>query len=262
MAPISSYNDIITRVGGNYYACEPIYGETQATTGIFVTNTGPMCRLFDTAALPNPLPSGVSSYVPTFIQARVEAAVGNAVLFTQAVNLGSLNIGTNTFTDGSAMPTVTELGNSNATWGPVLVEITTGLNATPGNFTITYVDQDGNAAETTSNIAMPTTNNGIRTVGWVTLNSTDVGVRDITAAAQNAGTTPSGVIRFWGVRPIGQSFTTTSIGVLMSENLLSSGFIWSELGAGEQPIGFSVINGTTQTAKAASGAIYYIGASS
>lgn len=262
MAKIASYDDIITRVGGNYYACEPIYGESQASTGIFVTNTGPMCHLFDTVPLPSPLPTGVAAYVPTFIQARVETAAGFGVIFAQTINLGSLNIGTNTFTDGSAFPTVTELGNSNATWGPVLAEITTGLNATPGSFTFTYIDQDGNAAETISAVTLPTTNNGIRTVGWIPLNTGDVGVRDITAAAQSGGTTPSGVIKFWGIRPIGQSFTTTSLGLFMSENLLSSGFIWSELGAGEQIVGFSVINGTAQAAKAASGSIYYIGASS
>lgn len=150
--------------------------------------------------MPSSLPSGVSGFIPTRFTVTSSNNLG-AIYLCRLVNLGSLNISTNTFTDGSAMPTVTELNTSRAMSGIVLIEVTTVLNATPGNLQITYVDQDGNTAESNTAQAFAASA-AVGSIGVVTLNSGDTGVRDITNAQRTAGTTPTGVITLWGVIPL------------------------------------------------------------
>lgn len=258
---ITSYNDLIARIGGNYWLSQPLWGEQTATVTSTISGSDfasvATARLGEGKALPSGLPTGVTSYIPTRVTSAVSVA-GQSILICKMVNLGSLDISgaSGTFTDGSAMPTVTELGVSRQIASPVLMEVTTVLNATPGTITITYVDQDGNGAETTAGHVL-TASVAVRSVGTVLLNSTDWGASDITAAARSGGTTPTGVIKFWGIIPI--SFMSGSpglAGMTVLDNLLTSGFSWLELGAGDTYGAF--VTGNT-SAKSIIGDLFFVG---
>lgn len=257
---VSSYNDIIARIGSDYCAVEPLYGEFQGTRGVIVTTSAPMVNMYDGPTTPSSLPSGVNAFVPTFVTGKIDAAINVTVMLARAINLGTLDLATNTFTDGSAYPTIKELGNnSSQSFGPVFCEITTALNATPGSFTITYIDQDNNAPETSSSYTLPTSNNGIKLVGWLNLNSTDIGVIDITGATQSGGSSPSGTLKFWGVIPLSMSSASPSLGLVQADNLLTDGFIWNELPVSTTIKGFSLASGTTSTGRAYVGALTIVG---
>jgi len=258
MASVASYDDLVNRVGGNFTLNEPFWGETQATTGLMSSNYASYVNLATMRTFPS-FPAGVTSYIPTTISGQFSSGTtGFPVFVCQAVNLGTLDISGPTFTDGSAMPTETELGVSSATYGPVFYEITTALNATPGSIQVTYIDQDGNAAEAGPTYALPTTNGNIHTMGTLGLNGSDIGVRDITTATRTGGTTPTGVIKFWGIRPIAMMCSDGN-GVLYTENLITSCFNFCCLPAGAQVLYITTSGGTTTTARALSGSMFVIG---
>jgi len=241
--PIRAYNVLISQIGAGYWLQQPLWGEVANTPIIMGGNNLQIVRLGETKALPNPLPTDVTAYLVTRISAAQSSA--GSLLLGKLINLGSLDISgaSGTFTDGSAMPTITELGTSNITASAVFVEVTTALSGAPGSFTITYVDQDGNAAETTTAQALGASA-PVRSGGWVVLNSPDWGARDITAAARSGGTTPTGTIKFWGMIPLTILPGTTS-NVVWSENLLTGTFSLPRLGAGDMIGGF-VFNNNTQ----------------
>jgi hypothetical protein len=181
-------------------------------------------------ALPSPLPTGVTAYIPTRV--FIGSSVAGEVLWCRLVNLGSIDISPSTFTDANAFPTYTELGDASVSEsGVVFAEVTTVLNATPGSLAITYVDQNGNTAEATTAVAL-TASAAVGTGAFIALNAGDYAVRDITAAARTLGTTPTGVIKFWGVRPLIMT-PVTSLGGTM-ENLLTSAFHPQRFAAGDQ----------------------------
>jgi hypothetical protein len=255
---VASYDDLISRVGSNYAATWPFYGELQSTTGLLGGNNQALQRLGYARTLPS-YPSGVTGYIVTAVQGAISlSSVTRTILVCQCVNLGSLDISTNTFTDGSSMPTITELGSSVTSWGPVFVEYITALGGTPGSLTITYVDQDGNSAETSAAQAMSATNPNPGTVGWIVLNSGDVGVRDITTAARSGGTTPTGTVKFWGVLPICQ-ISTTGLGAFYIEPMLTQDFMWANLPEGSDIRLFNYSGGTSIAATAMSGILNIIG---
>lgn len=255
---VASYNDLIARVGNNYVANWPFYGETAATTGIFGGCNMALQRIGHGRTLPS-LPSGVTGYIATAAQGLILTSSSLRTVFVcECINLGTLDISTPTFTDGSAMPTQTVLGSSINTYSSVLVEVTTALNATPGSFTVTYVDQSGNAAETTTAQTLPTTNNGIGCAGWVNLNTGDVGVRDITTATRTGGTTPTGVIKFWGILPICQ-LCTAGGGTIYVEPMLTQDFMWAKLSAASDIRLFSFSGGSSIVGTAITGSISIVG---
>lgn len=257
--PITSYNDIINRIGGGFSLQQPLWGEhtTAVTATLISTDTFSRARVGDAKPLPSGLPTGVTAYIPTRVSASITLA-SQTILLAKMINLGSLDISgaSGTFTDGSSMPTITELGVSRTTASAVLMEVTSDLSALPGTITITYVDQNGNAAETTAAMTL-TTLAASRTVGAVILNSGDTGVQDITAAARSGGTVPTGTIKFWGLVPI--SFLAGSpgtIGVCVMDNLVTSAFNWVKLGAGD--IYGTFVWGSTGT-KAILGDVFFVG---
>jgi hypothetical protein len=176
------------------------------------------------------------------------------MLVAELINLGSLNISTNVFTDGSAMPTRTELNASNATASPIIAEITTALNATPGNVTVTYVDQDGNTAEATTAQALPVSG-PIHDAGYIALNGQDWGARDITTATRTGGTTPTGTVKFWGLLPLALISSTPVAQQAVKANLLTGDFNLSRLGAGAT---IGVFSNSSAT-RAMLGDVYFIG---
>ena len=243
MAALSSVNDYVARIGNGYGAQRPFRVEIDAaTTATLYSGQSISMQKSTIVQLMESLPTGVTGYRLT--NCTLQASVATNYMLAKLVNLGSLDISgaSGTFTDGSAMPTVTEANNSNVTFSSVIAEVTTALNATPGSSTITYVDQDGNSAETSPSTAL-TASAALKTCGPVPLNTADIGVRDITAAARSAGTTPTGVIKYWGVVPLG-FFAVHDIGTAVQINFLTTNTPPPLLTAGDE-LYFITLSGTT-----------------
>lgn len=254
MGAVVTYDEILNRVGGGYTLSEAIGGLIESNAVVMGGNNVGFHRIGRIKTLPS-LPSGVSAYIPASISLETSTSGTYCAIAAQMTDLGELNVGTNTFTDGSSMPTRTELGVSRTTSGPVFREVTTAMNSNPGSFTITYVDQDGNSAEATSSQTIGNSS-VVGNSGFVVLNSPDVGVRDITASSRTGGASHAGVMKFWGITPIAiLSHVTGSQGLGEFVNLLTSKFNCQRLPASAQ-VGIFVMN---SGAKAVQGNIFFVG---
>jgi hypothetical protein len=251
---LTTYDQFIDRIADGYGGVELFDGEVPtATTATLLSGLNGGQNVAGMRTLPT-LPSGVTAYIPTAVS--ISATTLTSYLVAKVISLGSIDISgaSGTFTDGSSMPTITELGTSRTTCSAVIAEVTTALNATPGSLSITYVDQDGNSAEATTAQTL-TASAAAGTTGYVILNAGDIGVQDITTAVRSAGTTPTGVIKFWGVVPI-VSISTGNVDIPEKANLLTQFFNPIRLGAGDVIRVFPVLTATT---KRVFGMINFIG---
>lgn len=232
MAHAQTYNDILKRISDRFDRLQPAWGEVETALVTIGGVSSNMHVAGWTRAMPDPLPSGVSRYF--LLSAWLTSSIsGLCCLLAKAVNLGSLDIATPTFTDGVQMPTVTELGVSRQVASAIIVEVTTPLNSAPGNLTVTYVDQDGNTAETTASQALGASA-PVRSGGWVVLNAPDWGVRDVTTASRSGGTSPTGVVKFWGLVPLMMfPIAVGQEGAPDVNTALTEGFNLSPLGAAD-----------------------------
>lgn len=214
---LDAVNDYVARFGSGHWAQFPFQFEQVATTSFGAVASSQMVGQLVLPALP----SGVTNYIVTRAHAYSQQGTTFALLLAHLIDLGSIDISgaSGTFTDGSAMPTVDEGGVSRVTNGAILMEITTVLNATPGALTITYTDQDGNTGQSSGAMTLPASG-VVGSAGFATLAGTDCGARDITAASRSAGTTPTGVIKFWGVRPIAVLTPLSNIVAFCADNLI------------------------------------------
>lgn len=116
-------------------------------------------------------------------------------------NLGEINIGTGTFTDGVAMPTKTVGGASVQTAAMMaFAHIDTALTGTAPALTVTYTDQDGNTGNTCS-MTLPATATATSSYFMIPhLANGDTAIRDITACSRTGGT--AGVVSFRGILPL------------------------------------------------------------
>ena len=227
MAAFDSYDNVLAQIASGYRLSLPFWGEIQTATVAFGGNVSSHQRIA-TIAVPS-LPGGLTHILPT----RISAVASNSnapqsLLIAKATLLGTLNIGTGAYTDGSSMPTMTEAGSSRAVPGTIMLEVTTALNATPGSVTVKYVDQAGNAAETAPIIALPASAPA-GSAGCVLLNSGDFGATDLDATlglVQSGGTSPTGIIKAYGIQPI---FLVPLLGALI-------GSIRSNLSPTFQPV--------------------------
>lgn len=255
---VTSYDGLIAQVGADKSMNAFFYADLQTAlsgTTCLAASTNQITKhaipsTFRT--LPSPLPGTVTGYMITNAEI-MQTGAQCIVLIGRIINLGNINIGTNVFTDGSAMPTVTSLGASYVSASPILCVTTTVLNATPGNLTVTYVDQDGNAAEAAAAAAM-TASSSVYAASWLPLNSTDWGARDITAAVQSAGTTPTGVVTFYGFIPLG--FCQANASTCTALNLTTGFPSFFKFGAGDQ---ISAVVIGTVSAKGILGKITVVG---
>lgn len=253
---LKTYDDYVSRRAAGFGAIKPFYGDLQtAGTGtLFTGQAGSITTVGTIEAMPS-LPSGVTAFIATAIDCLSTA--GAAPLWiAKATNLGNLNIATPTFSAGSTMPTSTQ-GNtaSSQTYSTVIGEVTTVLNATPGNFTITYNANDTTTGNTTTSAAL-TASAAVHTCGFITLNGAHWGASQITAATRTAGTTPTGVITFWGLQSIcmiSQGYNGT---LPAFRNMLSATLNPFRLGAGDQIKFFSL--GSLVT-RGLIGSIHFIG---
>jgi len=200
MATLRSFNDFTARVGNGFYNQAHFSVEVDTATSGTLMSAQQFQSIQKTPLIHKlpALPSGVTGYRLT--GATVYSSVTATYQLVKLVNFGSLNIATPAFTAGVSMPTVTEAGVSRQISSPILAEVTTTLNATPGSITLNYVDQDGNASEAITAIAM-TGNCIAKSCGFIVLNGTDSAARSISSVTRTGGTTPTGVVNFWGVVP-------------------------------------------------------------
>lgn len=252
---ITTFDGFISQIGSGITLSQPMWGEQTAinTNGLF-SNSQNVSRIGYTKNLPS-LPSGVTSYIPTFI--AVANNLDRSALVAKVINMGSLDISTNVFTDGAVMPTVTELGVSRPLPSPILVEVSVVLNATPGSLQITYKDQYNNTAEAGIIIAL-TASSAVGTFGFYNggMNTGDTGVVDITNAQRSGGTTPSGTLTFWGLIPIAIVPAGTNSTQIGFHNAITA-FSLIQLGAGDRIDAFTVTNNTSP--KQFYGSINFIG---
>lgn len=155
----------------------------------------------------DPTPAG--TYIPTEIFAAYN--LNTQLLFFEMFDLGTLTLGdgaggASSFADGTTMPTrSTSLATSEIQYGMIIAEVTEALNSAPGTFTITYdgLNSSGSTVTSQTSSAMTPANSSSKySCGTVILNTTHIGVSDITAASRSGGTNPSGKIKFWGCLPI------------------------------------------------------------
>jgi hypothetical protein len=244
MVKQTTYEGLMSRYMDGFGRTQPIRGEqVAATTATVLAGAGGTLSIQKTGFTKSPptLPSGVTSYLVT--RAFITSTGSGVLWLCKLVNLGNFNNTTNTFTDGSAMPTVTELGTSRVTSGAVIAEVTVALNSNAGNLVITYVDQDGNTAEAATSRAM-TNSAAVGSMQFITINTSDVAVRDITNITRSGGASHAGTIVFYGVVPIamlGNGGPTSGEGV----DLLTTRFHYLPLGAADEIV---VIQGISTTA--------------
>lgn len=263
---ITTFNGLLSRWASGYNWQENFVSLIPANTtaapmgGSQQTCQGGSSGCLNVMTVPT-LETGVTAYIATQIGLLSTVGNGSHNLVCKRVNLGSLNISgaSGTFTDGNAMPSVTECGVSRTVASAVIGEVTTVLNATPGTFTITYVDQDGNTAETTA-AHTPANSAAVGSAAHILLNSPDWGVQDITAAARSGGTTPTGVIKFWGIIPLGV-ITTNTGGAYQYQDLVTTSPCLYQLGAGDDIGIFTMGGNASNNSRALQGYVKFIGAS-
>lgn len=255
MTAIRSFDDIIARVGGGYWRQQPIWGELTATSVTFGGNQSSYSRIGWSQLMPGSLPTGVTGFICTSV-AFASSTAGINCIIAYLVNLGSLDISGPTFTDGSTMPTVTECGVSRKLASSIMCEVTTALNATPGTVTVTYKDQDDNTAEANTAQTLPASA-PVGSAGLISLNAGDWGAVDITTATRGAGTTPTGVIKFWGLIPV-TMFMSANVNpaIPVSEDLISVAPHLFNAGINYE---IGVFGSNNAAAKALAGSVFFVG---
>lgn len=254
MAVVTTYDGLLTRIGNGYWRVFPFDSvtKTQCSTSAPNSSFGVMQKMFGQYTIPT-LESGVTAYLPTKVMLGSKDNAG-VFFLCRMTNLGSLNLGTNTFTDANAMPTVTEMNSSQQRAGPVFAEVTTARDGNAAAFNITYKDQDNNTAETGGNVTV-TTNAAVGQGCWCALNSPDWGVRDITAAARASGT-GTGVLKFWGLEPIVQLLSPGSGKGSVDDMVMQTLNIFP-LSAGDVIGAFNMT--TTAQTGSINGMVYFVG---
>lgn len=255
---ITSIDDNIARAGGSYIRTDPFWIDYTTTTSTVIAGSTSIAGILGMLRpMPGSLPTGITKFIPNSASVAVGLGSGQGTIIGKLVRLGQLDISGPTFTadatTSGAMPTITELNVSRQIHSALFIRVKTALNATPGSITVTYVDQDGNASETTSAAAL-TASCAVGSTALVTLNTGDTGVRSISTATRTGGTTPTGVVEFYGFIPwkilpgIGNMINT--------ESTYSPGFANISLSAGES---LGIIAFGLPTARTFCGYITYIG---
>lgn len=251
MASLRSFNDFVTRAGNGFYAKEPFRVEQSVNT---VALKGSSIKSVQVSPcihkLPS-LPSGVTGY--RLVSGTLQCQLAGTFYLVRLINMGDLDISTNVFTAGSAMPTRTEGNVSTQTSGGVILQTPTGLSAVPGSMTSTYIDQNGNAAEATAAITL-TANAVAGSAVYMAFNGTDFAARQITTASRTGGTTPTGIVRHWGVDGIGGA-TIIAPGHAAQFNFLTANPSPPLFGAGDE---FYIITENSLNARHLHGSLTFI----
>lgn len=233
MSNLQSYDAFVSRFMAGYGANLPFYADIQTATSatVFTTQYLSIADMGYIEAFPS-LPSGVTGYIVTSAEC-LSSTPGIPILIAKSINLGSINIGTNVFTSGSTMPTLTEGNNSNQTYSPIIAIVTSTLAAAPGSLTFTYNASDGSIGNSTSALALTVSAGVVRSGGFVALNAGHWGASALTNVVQSGGTTPSGTLQFWGVIPICLIHQGITTNMPAFRNLLTAALNPLRLGASD-----------------------------
>jgi hypothetical protein len=257
MAAINSFDGFLNRIGGNFWTRHVIWDEVNTAVVAFGGNQASMARCGQCLSIPS-MPGGVTAYIATCVQLLEGCSnPNNLYLVFKLVDFGSINIGTNVYTSGGTMPTITELGASNTMAGPILMQVTTALNSTPGNIAVTYTNQAGTGGNSTAGISQSLPTSGtIHSSGFVQMINNDWGAQTITAASNSGGTTPSGIVHFYGCIPIALMTPAPVQQFSRKENLVTAGFNAIRMAANDA---IGVYGMYSQQPRAVIGEIYFVG---
>jgi hypothetical protein len=215
MAALASFNDYLNRATSGYGVQRHWGAEIATATAAVVGNTLIFAKTPPIYTVET-MPSGVTGFRLTNASLYNSIQTGVCIL-AKLIDMGTLVVGTS-FTDGAAMPTVTEGNSSRQINSPILVEMTTAGSGS-ANITITYTNQDGSSATTPSTAI--TTTSAAYSAGFIPLNGNDYGARDITTATRASGTGTC-TLKFWGVIPLGMFNSSHQIvGTVSNLNFLT-----------------------------------------
>jgi len=160
-------------------------------------------RYPDPLVLPSSFGTGVTGCIPTQILLHNAGSTSGGVMVAGLeVPLGSINVGTNVFTDGSAMPSRSLIGANNSIQSAAMMVtavITTALSSTTPTLTITYKNQAGTGSRSAS-MTLPVAVALSAFSMMPHFQGTDTGVQDITNISSSGGM--SGVVQFYGIIPL------------------------------------------------------------
>lgn len=182
-----------------------------------------------------PTVSGIAKYRAVF--AHGNGSTAGLFFLVKLVHLGSLDISgaSGTFTHDTAMPTRRELGVDNVpTWGQLLMVVRTALNAAPGSIgSISYVNQAGTSTSISTAFTLSVSaSSGMASI--LTLATGDYGVRDVTAATRTSGTTPTGILDFYGLYPLGTLPVSINATFPIGANFITGSFCIPDLLPGDE----------------------------
>lgn len=215
MANLASFNDYLNRANSGYEV-QRHWGAEIATAGAVVIGNTLVFMKTPPIYTVETMPSGVTGFRLT------NATLYNSIqtagsLLVKLIDMGTMVVGTS-FTDGAAMPTVTEGGTSRQIHGPLLCEMTT-TGSGSATINVTYTNQDG-TSQTTPNQTLTTTV-AAYSAGFMQLAGNDYGVKDITAATRASGTGTC-TLKFWGVIPLGMfNCSHQTVGTVYNINFLT-----------------------------------------
>ena len=215
MASITTPEGILARNCGSttYGWREPFYGEANATRQSLFQPAG-AAGIVARAAYIDPRPGSLESGVTSYILTKFEAhcTIATPLLLAELIDFGSINLATNTFTDGTVMPTRTVLGASTQIPSYILAEVEAATNAAPGAITITYKNQAGTAGRSTGALNLVAGTASVAPLDFQT------GTNLTTAAA--------GSMEFDGTVPYFSIAASTRGADLASSQWLTQDFLW------------------------------------
>lgn len=254
---LTNYDQIVARLsslGSKAYQSGSSWVAARTTPLTVTAGTGiAFGRAMRFEPLPSSFESGVTAYIPLDFTAITNLSSPVMFILGEMIDFGSLDLSTNVFTPGVAMPSRTVFNTSKQLASPIIVEGEVANNATPGTLVVTYKDQDGSAAEAGGSYTITASGNvsaGVIIKG----NSPDWGAVQVTNAVRSGGTTPTGTLRFWGMIPICLCVNSnTALGA--QTDLLNYGIV-ARLGVNTK---IGVFTHNSNAANAYIGRINYVG---
>jgi hypothetical protein len=198
---LNSFDHMLEQAAADIKIPFPFMGEITTTSVIFGGNTLAIQRIPVTITIPS-LPGGVSRLTSTRISIASSTGICTAIVVKEVL-LGT-KVLDGAYTNGSAMPSVTECGVTRTSSGTIALVVSALLNSLPGSITVKYVDQDGNAAENATAITLPVSG-PVGSAGFCLLNAGDYGAQSLdatTGLVQSGGTIPTGTVKAYGLSPV------------------------------------------------------------
>jgi len=197
---LSSIDAILDTAATNGPWSRVYAGQIAATTSA-TANSGYVTSQRFPTAMTMPAMTSVSTFYLTHFRA-VSSQAPVILLLADEYLLGTLNTGTNAFTDGVAMPSKLIEGASTQTATQLAVAVvSTALGASTSALTITYTNQGGTANQTAT-MTLPNSS-AVNSAFMIDphLATNDTGIQDVTSLS--VATTFTGVVKIYGLIVLG-----------------------------------------------------------